>query len=163
MTLDGRAIANFILDECDAKDLGVTNLALQKLVYFCHAWSLVKLHRPLLKHQFEAWQYGPVLQYLYRDFKVFDRQPITIRAKKLNPLNGKSEVVGYALDEQTSELLKRVISYYGELSAGALVDLSHEEGGPWDAVWRHEGAINPGMKIDDELIRGYYSKVPAPF
>ena len=73
---DGRAIANFILDYCDSRGSRVTNLALLKLVYFCHVWSLIKLGRPLVRHKFEAWELGPVLPYLYRAFKKFDRAPI---------------------------------------------------------------------------------------
>jgi len=84
MVYDGREIANFILDFCDKKNVRVSNLALQKILYFCHVWSLVKLDRPLIRHQFEAWQFGPVLQYVYREFKDFEKQPITSRAYKLD-------------------------------------------------------------------------------
>ena len=37
MTHDGRAIANFILDAADRDGRAISNLSLQKLVYFCHA------------------------------------------------------------------------------------------------------------------------------
>jgi len=163
MSLDGRAVANFVLDVCEAEGRKVTNLALQKIVYFCHAWSLAQLGRPLVKHQFEAWQFGPVLQYLYRDFKAFDREPITSRAQKLNPVTGRSEVVSYEFDGETEDLLKRVISFYGRLSPGTLVELSHDKGGPWDTVWNHEGKVNPGMRIEDTLIGDYYAGVRVPF
>lgn len=163
MSFDGRAIANYVLDVSQASGRSVTNLALQKLVYFCHAWSLAKLGKPLVRHQFEAWQFGPVLQYLYRDFKEFDRDSITTRAKKLNPLTGLPETVQYDLDDETDALLRKVIAFYGKLSAGTLVELSHSEGGPWDLVWNHEGKVNPGMKISDPLIQGYYASISSPF
>ncbi|MEZ0472665.1 Panacea domain-containing protein [Luteimonas salinilitoris] len=163
MTFDGRAIANYVLDASEAAGRPVTNLGLQKLVYFCHAWSLTILGGPLIRHQFEAWQFGPVLQYLYRDFKIFDRKPITTRAQKLNPGTGFTDTVGYVLDEETAGLLEKVVGFYGRLSAGTLVELSHAEGSPWDHVWRHEGRVNPGMRISDELIRQYYSRTPPPF
>ena len=69
MTHDGRAVANFVLDHTDRLGASLTNLSLQKLVYFCHVWSLIGLHKPLIRHSFEAWECGPVLQYLYREFK----------------------------------------------------------------------------------------------
>ena len=62
MSYDGRAVANFVLDFCDQHQRGITNLSLQKIVYFCHVWSLIEFDRPLVKQRFEAWQYGPVLQ-----------------------------------------------------------------------------------------------------
>ena len=75
---DGRSIANFVLDFCERNGRTVTNLSLQKIVYFCHVWSLIELGKPLIRHKFEAWEYGPVLPYLYREFKGFDRSPISI-------------------------------------------------------------------------------------
>lgn len=160
---DGRSVANYILDYCDSRDRRITNLALQKLVYFCHVWALIGLGRPLVRHKFEAWEFGPVLPYLYRSFKNFDRSPIVGRATQIDPADGKQRVVEYNFDSQTDSLLREIVSFYSRLSAGALVDLSHAEGGPWYSVWNHAGSVNPGMKIDDASIVKFYSKVPAPF
>ena len=51
----------------------------------------------------------------------------------------------------------------GRLSAGMLVDLTHAEGGPWHKVWNQGGKINPGMRIDDREIMGFYASIPKPF
>jgi uncharacterized phage-associated protein len=51
------------------------NLTVQKIVYFCNVWSLIELGRPLIRHKFEAWEFGPVLPYLYREFKNYDHSP----------------------------------------------------------------------------------------
>lgn len=160
---DGRAIANFILDYCDSRGRRVTNLALLKIVYFCHVWSLVALGRPLVRHKFEAWEFGPVLPYLYRSFKNFDRLPIVGRAMGIDAVDGKQRVVGYNFNVGTDSLLREIVEFYSRLSAGALVELSHAEGGPWHSVWNHAGTVNPGMKIDDASIVEFYSKVSPPF
>jgi uncharacterized phage-associated protein len=163
MSFDGRAVANFALDLCAARGRGITNLSLQKIVYFCHVWSLIKLNRPLLKHQFEAWQYGPVLQYLYREFRAFESAPIVGRAKGIDPETGKKLVVAYVFDQQTEALLTEMVDFYSRLSASELVKLSHVRGGPWDTVWNHDGHVNPGMKIEDTIIAAFYAKARAPF
>jgi uncharacterized phage-associated protein len=163
MAYDGRAIANFILDFCDAHGRAVTNLSLQKLVFFCHAWSLIELGKPLIRQKFEAWQFGPVLQYLYRDFKTFDSSPINVRAKRLDPNRGHLETVAYGFDSETESLLRAVLDFYSRLSAGALVSLTHVKDGPWDRVWNHPGKLNPGMTIDENAIEEYYSRVTPPF
>ncbi|RYG87308.1 MAG: DUF4065 domain-containing protein [Alphaproteobacteria bacterium] len=160
---DGRAIANYILDYCDGRGRRVTNLALQKLVYFCHVWALISRGKPLIRHKFEAWEFGPVLPYLYRSFKNFDRSPITSRAMQIDPTDGQQRVVGYDFDAETESLLEETVEFYSRLSAGMLVDLSHADGGPWHSVWNHAGKVNPGMKIDDDSIVEFYSKVPPPF
>lgn len=163
MSFDGRAVANFVLDHCAANNRAITNLALQKVVYFCHVWSLVELGQPLVRHQFEAWQHGPVLQYLYQQFKEYDRSQITGRAVALDRFTGKQKEVEYNFDEATTDLLKRVVDFYSRLSAGYLVELSHAEGGPWDLTWNHGGKVNPGMKIDDQKIADFYSRAVSQF
>jgi uncharacterized phage-associated protein len=158
MTFDGRAIANCILDLADASGIQLSNLALQKVVYFCHAWHLAETGAPLVKTEFEAWQHGPVLQYLYRQFKDFENRPIRGRATSMNPHNGKQELVTYDLDAETLERLKRVVGFYGSMEPWDLVDMSHEKGGPWYEVWNHSGKINPGMKISHTSIQEFFSR-----
>lgn len=158
MTFDGRAIANCILDIADADGIEVTNLSLQKLMYFCHAWHLVETGEPLVKTEFEAWQHGPVLQYLYRQFKDFENRPIRSRATAMNPHNGKQELVAYRIEEETKERLRRVVGFYGRMEPWDLVDMSHEKGGPWFEVWNHSGRINPGMKISHTAIHEFFSR-----
>lgn len=165
MPLDGRAVANFILDFCALRDRSVTNLTLQKTVYFCHVWQLVVMRQPLVKHSFEAWQHGPVLPYLYRDFKEYDseQKPITTRAMQIDRVTGAKVKVGYEFNEETTALQEKVVDFYSQLSGGSLIELSHVKGGPWYQIWNHQGRVNPGMKITDEAIADYYSKVKSPF
>lgn len=160
MTYDGRAVANFVLDQTDAEGVAVSPLALQKIVYFCHVWALVDLERPLIRHSFEAWEHGPVLQYLYREFKCAASDPIHFRARRLNPLTGFSETVPYEFDPAIFELLGRVIGFYSRLTPSVLVELTHAQGSPWHKVWYHGGNINPGMKIENGDIRRFYARIP---
>jgi uncharacterized phage-associated protein len=162
MSYDGRAVANFVLDECDAAGVAVTHLALQKIVYFCHVWSLIELGQPLVRQSFEAWEHGPVLQYLYREFKEFGPNPLRDRARQLNPRNGQREVVAYDFAKPTRELLIKVVAIYSRFSASILRELSHAPGGPWDRVWHHRGNINPGMRIDNRDIAQFYSRMSWP-
>ena len=160
---DGRAVANFILDYCDGRRRQVTNLALQKIVYFCHVWSLIASGKPLVRHKFEAWELGPVLPYLYRAFRRYDCAPIMSRAMRIDPADGRQRIVGYDFDLELELLLRETTEFYSRLRAGDLVELSHAIGGPWHSVWHHSGVVNPGMKIDDASILKFYSKAPAPF
>jgi uncharacterized phage-associated protein len=163
MAYDGRAIANFVLDYCEQRGRAVTHTALQKLVYFCHVWSLVQLKRPLIKHKFEAWDFGPVLPYLYREFKNFDRAPVKTRATQIDSLDGSNRTVEYQFDSQTAAFLEEIVEFYSRMNAGDLVKLSHVAGGPWDRVWNHSGSVKPGMRIDDAQIASFYSKARLPF
>lgn len=163
MPYDGRAIANFVLDYCERKGRPVTHTALQKIIYFCHVWSLVRFNQPLVKHKFEAWDFGPVLPYLYREFKNFDRLPVKTRATEINPLDGSSRIVEHRFDSQTAALLQDIVEFYSRMRASDLTELSHVRGGPWDQIWNHPGQTKPGMKIDDAQIANFYSRISCPF
>ena len=158
MAHDGRAIANWVLDAAEKDGINLSNLSLQKVLFFCHAWHLVETGEPLIHHRFEAWQHGPVLQFLYRQFKSFGSDPIRSRATGLNRKTGTQEVIRAEIPSDVQERLRRVVRFYGKLQPWDLVDLSHEAGSPWDQVWHFEGKVNPGMKIENEAILEYYSK-----
>jgi len=149
---DGRAVANFVLDYCDERSLEITNLALQKILFFCHAESVVRRKTPLIKHEFEAWKHGPVLQYLYSEFKNFDDRPITSRATRLDPSTGKRLIAECELNSLDRVFLNAVLDIYTRIDTWQLVKLSHAEGGPWDKTWNHDGNTNPGMKITTQDI-----------
>ncbi len=163
MAFDGREVANFALDFSDNEGRTLSNLALQKVIYFCHVWSLIDFGTPLVKQKFEAWQFGPVLPYLHRQFKHHEKSSIIGRATRINAKTGADEIVQYSFDSEKSEHLQKILSFYTRLNTCHLVELSHVQGGPWDNIWNHSGVANPGMKIDDKDIIQFYSKVNRPF
>ena len=154
---DARAITNFILDYCEFRQRSITQLQLHKILYFCHVWHLVETGRPLVKQSFEAWEYGPVLPFIYRQFKEFENRQINKKALKLNRANGRKEIVEYDLSDDVYDTLGGIVDFYSQMSAHDLVEMTHIAGGPWDIVWNHEGKANPGMCINNEEIIRFYS------
>lgn len=75
--IDPRIIANAVLDRAAAEGRPVTNLDLQKIVYFLHGHYLVRHQRPLVEGEFEAWPYGPVHRVLYDAFRAYNDTPIS--------------------------------------------------------------------------------------
>ncbi len=56
------AVANyFIAMGMYEEESFMSNLRLNKLMYYTQAWSLVLLGRPLFEADFEAWDFGPVI------------------------------------------------------------------------------------------------------
>ncbi|WP_374942099.1 Panacea domain-containing protein [Sphingomonas sp.] len=160
---DVRDVANFILEAAERRGISVTNLALQKLLYFAHGWFFATLDRPLLKNKFEAWQYGPVQRVLYDQFKQHKNRPLNgVRARHLDPLTGEYIVREPNIDRTDSDLILSVLDWYGKYTASQLVDESHVEDGPWEYVWQQaEDSIYPGMRIPDELILMHFKRLPS--
>ncbi len=54
----------------------ITNLKMQKLVYYAYAWTLVKNDRKLFDEPIQAWANGPVVPSLYQELKCYRAGPI---------------------------------------------------------------------------------------
>ena len=70
-------VANFFIDLYNSVPEGqVTNLSLNKLLYFAQGHSLAENGKPLFDEPIEAWQYGPVVPSVYHTFKKHRRSRI---------------------------------------------------------------------------------------
>ncbi|MDD1531551.1 hypothetical protein C7U92_30645 [Bradyrhizobium sp. WBOS7] len=158
MSNDVRAIANLVLDLADQRGRQVSNLSINKIVFFLHAFFLARFGKPLVSAKIEAWEYGPVFRELYREFKSCGDKPINARAHRINPRTGERELCEALLPEQERLFVEEVGQKFVAFSASSLVSMSHEAGGPWDQVWNHSSKANPSMQISDDLIVSWYAK-----
>ena len=161
---DPRAVANLILDEAARDEIALTNLALQKLLYFAHAIFLIRNRRPLLSGYFEAWKYGPVHPTVYMAFKDAGDRPISFRARRQEILSGQLAEIGPPSDSQILHHIREFMGQYGHLTPGRLVDISHAKGAPWHVVFeRGRNSVAFGLRISDSVIieRFRYHKVPV--
>lgn len=151
--VDPRSVCNLILDEARNRT-PPTNLALQKLLYFVHGLYLIETKRPLVLGYFEAWQYGPVHPAAYRAFKSAGDRPITFRAVSRDPLTGAERPIpNPSEDGDVAEQVRRVMSVYGRMTPGRLVELSHAKGAPWDfVVDKARTSMAFGLRIPDTVI-----------
>lgn len=148
---DPRSICNLMLDEADG--VPITNLALQKLLYFVHGLHLIETKTPLVMGYFEAWQHGPVHPAAYSAFKAAGNTPISFRATRQNPLTGEVLPFSAICDRDVKEHLRRIMALYGRMNAGSLVDISHATGAPWHfIVAKARASMAFGMRIPDDII-----------
>ena len=142
-------IANFFISlgmsESESEDY-MTNLRLNKLMYFAQAWSLVLRNKPLFHEPIEAWPLGPVIPSVYHKYKNYGKSQITT-------LDPRFQL--QLLDAEEQQILFATMAYYGEYSTHGLVDLSHEEGSPWTLAC---GANNAVIQADD--MRAFFAKKP---
>ncbi|MBZ9812905.1 type II toxin-antitoxin system antitoxin SocA domain-containing protein [Mesorhizobium sp. CA7] len=156
MAYDSRYIANLVLDRADAEGLGITNLEINKIIYFLHSTYLANFDRPLIDAKIEAWDYGPVIREIYSEFKRFGASDISARATRLDLNSLKRAPVYETMSSSDETFLHPLIDKYMRLGATKLVNMSHEKGGPWDLVYNASGRSNPGMEITNDLIQRYF-------
>src|SRR5689334_22090572 len=112
MVYDPRIVANFVLDVADSRGLQITNMALNKILYFAHGWSLAQRSEPLISATFEAWQYGPVLPLIYRQFSRAGSDTIDFRATSINPATGEDIVVPANLIPEDESFVAAMTEFY---------------------------------------------------
>jgi uncharacterized phage-associated protein len=150
---DPRAIANLILEEGQRLNRPVSNVALQKLLYFAHGLHLVQRKEPLVSGFFEAWTYGPVHPTVYHCFKSAGDLPITFRADGVDVLTGKRRPLAVPTAPAVLAVVAHVMSSFGSMTPGQLITVSHAKRAPWDHVV--EGArrgMALGLRISDNVI-----------
>ena len=109
-------VASYILHSLG----NMSTMKLQKLVYYCQAWSLVWDEKPLYPESIKAWANGPVVGELFFQLKglyiVGEEDLITGNYKKLL--------------EQQIETIDSVLDHYGDKQSQWLINLTHMEE-PW--------------------------------
>ena len=119
----------------------ISNLKLQKLLYYMQGFFIAVFDKKLFENEIEAWQYGPVVREMYEHFKEFGSGTITLKA----------DVEILDLSEAESQLFNDVMEEYGQFSAIKLMNMTHEEL-PWKNVFNK----NPQGEISYDLLSEYF-------
>lgn len=142
------AVANYFID----KSKKLTNMRLQKMVFFCHARWLKEQGRPLITEPVVAWPHGPVIPVLYDALKHYGSGPVTSRiglARNCeDSLFGGWDILIPVIPEDATQVRELLDWFYNstkDTETWRLRAFSHAEGGSWQRTLRERG-IDP----DDE-------------
>lgn len=140
-------VAKFILK----KQGRMSAMKLQKLIYYCQAWSLVWDERPLFREKIKAWANGPVVPELYHEHKG----RFNVDAQHIN--GGLA-----ALDSKARETIDAVMKFYGDKTGQWLSEVTHHEQ-PWLDARR---GLKPGERGSSEITHAamseYYGSLTTP-
>ena len=107
-------IANKIISKTDLEHGDtISNLKLQKMLYYQQGFHLAYFGTPLFDEDIVAWQYGPVVPSVYKEYKSIS-----------------TSEEGISLSDDEEELFNNVYEEYNQFSAVALMKMTHEES-PW--------------------------------
>jgi uncharacterized phage-associated protein len=140
-------VSDFLL--CESRERGdvLTNLKLQKLLYYSQAWFLAEKDREIFAEDFQAWVHGPVLPSQYHRFKESEWRPIV------------DAVQCPALDVAMRDHLVEVIDVFGSESAVSLELMTHREQ-PWLEA---RGSLPPtaisNARISKDTMRDFYRAI----
>ncbi|NTW54251.1 MAG: SocA family protein [Chlorobaculum sp.] len=111
----------FIALSAGSDEEGISNMKLQKLIYYAQGYHLALHDTPLFAEPIEAWMHGPVCPEVYHRYKAFKSAPIYAPSE--------DDFTAIFSPEQI-ELLDEVYEVFGQFAAWKLRDMTHEET-PW--------------------------------
>ena len=146
---DARIVANTIVKLAAKERKTLSPMQVQKLIYIAHGWHLSLNDSPLVSQPILAWKHGPVVRDVYDEYRIYGSEDITHYYRSRDPETGIPEV-SFVRDPVSKEIIESVWNSYKRFSATELWKLTHQNGSPWDRVYK--GGVGEGDIIPNELI-----------
>lgn len=139
-------VAIYIINWCLDHNIPITNLKLQKLLYFVQGEYSKAKDTQLISDDFYAWQLGPVVPAIYSEYSIYSSS--TLPAQK--------QVVPFSAEDAC--VIDAILQKYAYCTTWSLVELSHQQD-PWK--YHHEifgdKALIPYKSIADYFGKGKVS------
>lgn len=139
-------VADWIINFCHAHGDVVTNLRLQRLLYFAQAWYLAIHDEPLFKSHFEAWVNGPIQPEVFIYYSHFEYRPINIPRPRVK------------FPKKIEDHLVSLMTSYGTINSFEL-ELQAQRDLPWMEA---RGGLPPKAhstnKIKISTMKSFYRK-----
>lgn len=129
-------VARYFLAQSDkAEGELISNLKLQKLLYYAQGVHLAIHDQPLFPEAIVAWDHGPVVECVYHEYKKHRDGAI--------PRPTDVDFGVYTPEER--ETLDEVYQVFGQFSAWKLRNMTHDEP-PWKDAYRGSVITHDSMK-----------------
>jgi uncharacterized phage-associated protein len=139
--LSAKDIANYFLSKSEAEPGdSISNLKIQKLVYYAQGFHIAMFGKPLFDENIEAWMHGPVVPELYYEFNKYGSCEIPV----------PEDIDFEKYSEEVKDLLDDIYTVYGQFSAWKLRELTHNES-PWLNT-----PVGKGSVISHEKLKKYF-------
>lgn len=132
-------IAKYTVNKCIEDCRPISNLQLQKILYFCQKGYNKNTGLILFDDDFEAWQYGPVIPSVYRMFSLFGGMKVNRKVHE-----------DALIDNIIQSIINPIIERYSSFTAWDLVSMTHQKDNAWDQVY--QGGEGKKKVIPKDLI-----------
>lgn len=158
-----KELARLSLEGQEADPL--TNLRLQKLLYYAQAWSMVVRGSDLFPEGLQAWRFGPVVPEVYHHCKAKEPEPKPASPKPTPKPIFLEDFEGIPDSSfEIREFLGKVWEAYKDYSASALYKKTHQEK-PWVTAWGDRPLDASSREPIDPVVMGdffFVQRKPTP-
>jgi len=157
-------IANYVISLALNREINITNLHLQKILYYLQAESLTRTGEPLFEGSIEKWRLGPVIPSVYHEYKEFGSQPIKEIATEIvfDPDTMGIDFIEFDADDiaiQTRETILPLVEILLNKNPFSLVDKTHEHA-PWkDFRDQIESGVR-GLEYTNDEVLSFFNERP---
>ena len=134
-------IAEYVIKRCNEQGKSISNLKLQKILYFIQAEFLVRTGEPIFEDAIEAWDFGPVVPGIYVEYRAYGSASIPYLDE------GKK----FPFTQEHTSILDGVIDACSSYSAIQLVEITHKQ-----APWRMAYKRSSRKVISNDSIKAYF-------
>lgn len=124
MAYSALAVSQYIIDHEWEKDRPVSNLRLQKLLYFIQGYFYMCYGHRCFDDKIEAWDFGPVIPNIYHEYKIYGSCIIITRKTNL--------IV--TLSQEAKERIDEFLDVAKMYSTSRLVNISKNQS-PWEKTY----------------------------
>lgn len=121
-------LSKYIINKCVEDRKPISNLQLQKILYYIQYNCLKKTGNILFRDDIEAWQFGPVIPDIYYHFCGFGSMRITV----IFPECKKIDVT-----DKIKNIIDDVIEDKREINPWDMVKETHRDNGPWSLTFKN--------------------------
>ncbi|MCW3104971.1 MAG: phage-associated protein [Bacteroidetes bacterium] len=135
----------------------VTQMKLQKLVYFAHGIHLAQYNSPLINEKFQAWEYGPVVPEIYASYKIYGSDPIVDTDHLFLFLSEgqKKELEKNSLSRDARSAIDLTWETLKDIDAITLSAWTHKDGSPWKLHYKN--GTMPNEEIGEYFLQQFKS------
>lgn len=151
-------VCRHVINYSNDKDYGISNLKLQKILYFIQAYFLISTSEPCFVEPIEAWDLGPVVPEAYHEYKQYGSGDIPyiksyIRFDEEDIWNSSDvKFEDNIISKNDKHLMDSVVDKFADFSATDLVTLTHQQ-----APWKNAYVRGMNNTIEIEAIREYFN------
>lgn len=153
-------IARYVIYYCHQNSYSISNLKLQKLLYFIQAYFLVEKDEECFIDSIEAWDFGPVIPNVYYEYNMYGSTNIpnqkTYEKLDIDTKTGKVEFIKKEINHDIicyadKCLIQSLLNKFGDCSSTYLTEVSINQK-PWISAY----VKNKHKVISTDSIKNYF-------
>lgn len=121
-------VAKYIINKCTTDEHPISNLQLQKILYYIQHDFLVNKNKELFEDEFAAWKFGPIVPSIYHVYS-------TAGGMKLEETYEDIDLNSF--EPEDLETINSIVEEKREKNPWLLVDETHKEGKAWDLIFQN--------------------------